>query len=72
MEVSSKAIAEEKVQLEERYNHLHDKYTICEKSLNVALKKITLLEKSFNSVHDQLQPLKKQLDAAAVELSDVK
>ena len=72
MEVSSKEIAEEKFKLEERYNQLYDKYTVCEKSLNVALENIASLEKSFNSVHDQLQPLKKQLDAASVELSDVK
>ncbi len=71
MEAYSKAIVEEKRELQERFNKLNDKYIVSEKSLDDALKNISLLESSYSTMHAQLQPLKQELEATSEELSSV-
>ncbi|XP_046643800.1 restin homolog isoform X5 [Daphnia pulicaria] len=65
----SKAIEKEKLELEEHFACLNEKYSICERSLCTAQENISSLELTLSALEAEIQQLKLHLETSSTELS---
>ena len=68
----SKAIEKEKLELEEHFACLNEKYSICERSLCTAQENISSLELTLSALEAEIQQLKLHLETSSTELSAVR
>ncbi len=68
----SKAIEKEKLELEEHFACLNEKYSICEQSLCTAQENISSLELTLSALQAEIQQFKLHLETSSTELSAVR